>query len=419
MYFLDTPDASKNQMKMEWSNQTTVKSAEPFSLQRINAEEAARHQVNTVLLSILLGVGVIGNSIVILTYHFRMKNKRDDRYFIPCLAVTNMLACVSASVLFVTLNTFPVMFTSTVLCKSLNFVTRMTCVESLIILLIISIQRYKKICTRGRSRLSLFWKRLFIVVSVITSVIISIPTLVFFGIKIRDNPSHNITEFHCDHVTNNISEKYGLNIYLGFIGLFFVGIVVSITVIYTMIGKRIHAKIQPPQTKSTLATSSDTLNYNSLLKYSKSDSNLNGRLESRIVEESDDGILHKFTEKNGDHVFRSKSEAGKRKYTVSEVKKARSGLGIFVFRYYYMFVSISLVTTISFIPPILILTLEAADAFVVNNITSDFGFNVILILRRSYLFSYVINPFMFGLFDTTFRKALVEVFRQLRFSSHS
>ena len=419
MYFLDTPDASKNQMKMEWSNQTTVKSAEPFSLQRINAEEAARHQVNTVLLSILLGVGVIGNSIVILTYHFRMKNKRDDRYFIPCLAVTNMLACVSASVLFVTLNTFPVMFTSTVLCKSLNFVTRMTCVESLIILLIISIQRYKKICTRGRSRLSLFWKRVFIVISVITSVIISIPTLVFFGIKIRDNPSHNITEFHCDHVTNNISEKYGLNIYLGFIGLFFVGIVVSITVIYTMIGKRIHAKIQPPQTKSTLATSSDTLNYNSLLKYSKSDSNLNVRLESRIVEESDDGILHKFTEKNGDHVFRSKSEAGKRKYTVSEVKKARSGLGIFVFRYYYMFVSISLVTTISFIPPILILTLEAADAFVVNNITSEFGFNVILILRRSYLFSYVINPFMFGLFDTTFRKALVEVFRQLRFSSHS
>lgn len=419
MYFLDTPDASKNQMKMEWSNQTTVKSAEPFSLQRINAEEAARHQVNTVLLSILLGVGVIGNSIVILTYHFRMKNKRDDRYFIPCLAVTNMLACVSASVLFVTLNTFPVMFTSTVLCKSLNFVTRMTCVESLIILLIISIQRYKKICTRGRSRLSLFWKRLFIVVSVITSVIISIPTLVFFGIKIRDNPSHNITEFHCDHVTNNISEKYGLNIYLGFIGLFFVGIVVSITVIYTMIGKRIHAKIQPPQTKNNLATSSDTLNYNSLLKYSKSDSNLNVRLESRIVEESDDGILHKFTEKNGDHVFRSKSEAGKRKYTVSEVKKARSGLGIFVFRYYYMFVSISLVTTISFIPPILILTLEAADAFVVNNITSEFGFNVILILRRSYLFSYVINPFMFGLFDTTFRKALVEVFRQLRFSSHS
>ena len=404
---------------MEWSNQTTVKSAEPFSLQRINAEEAARHQVNTVLLSILLGVGVIGNSIVILTYHFRMKNKRDDRYFIPCLAVTNMLACVSASVLFVTLNTFPVMFTSTVLCKSLNFVTRMTCVESLIILLIISIQRYKKICTRGRSRLSLFWKRVFIVISVITSVIISIPTLVFFGIKIRDNPSHNITEFHCDHVTNNISEKYGLNIYLGFIGLFFVGIVVSITVIYTMIGKRIHAKIQPPQTKSTLATSSDTLNYNSLLKYSKSDSNLNVRLESRIVEESDDGILHKFTEKNGDHVFRSKSEAGKRKYTVSEVKKARSGLGIFVFRYYYMFVSISLVTTISFIPPILILTLEAADAFVVNNITSEFGFNVILILRRSYLFSYVINPFMFGLFDTTFRKALVEVFRQLRFSSHS
>lgn len=119
----------------------------------------------------------------------------------------------------------PVMFTSSVMCKSLNFVTRVTCVESLTILLIISIQRYKKICTRGKSRMSLFWKRMAIVISMICSTVLSIPSLVFIGVnETKRNIYNNVTEFRCEHVTRNVHEKYGLNIYLGFIGLFFVGI---------------------------------------------------------------------------------------------------------------------------------------------------------------------------------------------------
>lgn len=402
-------------------NQTIDETHVYYSTKDLNSFIAANYRINSIIVSILLSIGVIGNSIVILTYHFRMRNKRDDRYFIPCLAITNMLACISASVLFVTLNAIPVMFTSSVMCKSLNFVTRVTCVESLTILFIISIQRYKKICTRGKSRMSLFWKRMAIVISIICSTVLSIPTLVFYGVNVtlRNINNNNVTEFRCEHVTRNVHEEYGLDIYLGFLGLFFVGVVLSIAVIYTLIGRRIYTKIQPPQTKSMLSASQDALNYNSLLKYSKSDTNLQGRLQSRYMEDSEEMGLKRFTETNGEHVQRSKSEAGKRKYTVSEVKKARAGLGLFVFRYYYMFVSISLVTSISFISPILILILEAAGIVAIDELQSGFGFNIVLLLRRSYLFSYTINPFMFGLFDTTFRKALVEVFQQLPFSSRS
>lgn len=409
--------STENLSSVGFFNQTIDKTHVYYSTKDLNSAIAANYRINSIIVSILLSIGVIGNSIVILTYHFRMKNKRDDRYFIPCLAITNMLACVSASVLFVTLNAIPVMFTSSVMCKSLNFVTRVTCVESLTILLIISIQRYKKICTRGKSRMSLFWKRMAIVISMICSTVLSIPSLVFIGVnETKRNIYNNVTEFRCEHVTRNVHEKYGLNIYLGFIGLFFLGIVISTAVIYTLIGRRIYTKIQPPQTKSMLSASQDALNYNSLLKYSKSDTNLQGRLQSRSMEESEEMVLKRFTETN---VQRSKSEAGKRKYTVSEVKKARAGLGLFVFRYYYMFVSISLVTSISFISPILILILEAAGIVTINELQPGFGFNIVLLLRRSYLFSYTINPFMFGLFDTTFRKALVEVFQQLPFSSRS
>lgn len=401
-------------------NQTIDETHVYYSTKDLNSSIAANYRINSIIVSILLSIGVIGNSIVILTYHFRMKNKRDDRYFIPCLAITNMLACISASVLFVTLNAIPVMFTSSVMCKSLNFVTRVTCVESLTILFIISIQRYKKICTRGKSRMSLFWKRMAIVISMICSTVFSIPTLVFYGVNVTQrNINNNVTEFRCEHVTRNVHEEYGLDIYLGFLGLFFVGVVLSIAVIYTLIGRRIYTRIQPPQTKSMLSASQDALNYNSLLKYSKSDTNLQGRLQSRYMEDSEEMVLKRFTETNGEHVQRSKSEAGKRKYTVSEVKKARAGLGLFVFRYYYMFVSISLVTSISFISPILMLILEAAGTVAIDELQPGFGFNIVLLLRRSYLFSYTINPFMFGLFDTTFRKALVEVFQQLPFSSRS
>lgn len=399
-------------MEMENLNET---SDERFhSLEELNSSIAAKYQANTVLVSILMSIGVLGNSIVILTYHFRMKNRRDDRYFIPCLAVTNLLACISASVMFLALNSLPVMFTSTSVCKGLNFFTRATCVESLTMLLIISMQRYKKICTKGRNRFSLLWKRLAIVFSIIFCAIISFPTLVFYRVKVVKRSSHNnITEFHCEMVATNSHEQYGMYTYLAFVAIFFLGVVLSITVIYILIGKRIHTNIQPPQTKSMIATSYDSLHYNSLLKHSKSDSQLPGKLHA-VTDGSADNILQRFYETNGVNVKRSQSETGKRKYNVSEVKKARSGLGIFVFRYYYMFVSISLVTFISFIPPIIIMIMESIDADVIGDITSDFGFHVVLLLRRSYILSYSINPFMFGLFDTTFRKALIDVFHQLR-----
>jgi hypothetical protein len=216
-------------------------------------------------------------------------------------------------------------------------------------------------------------------------------------------------------VTKNPNEKIGMHTYLVFVAVFFLSVVLTITVIYILIGKRIHTNIQPPQTKSTLTTSYDSLYYNSLLKHSKSDSHLTGKVHGMACESSDNN-LQKFYETNGLNVKRSQSETGKRKYTVSEVKKSRSGLGIFVFRYYYMFVSISFVTFVSFIPPIIILLMEAIDPQVIGDITSDFGFNVVLLLRRSYLLSYSINPFMFGLFDTTFRKALIDVFQQFLIS---
>lgn len=83
-----------------------------------------------------------------------------------------------------------------------------------------------------------------IVILMICSIVFFILFFVFIGVnEIKRNIYNNVIEFCCEYVIRNVYEKYGFNIYLGFIGLFFVGIVISIVVIYILIGWRIYIKI--------------------------------------------------------------------------------------------------------------------------------------------------------------------------------
>jgi hypothetical protein len=43
-------------------------------------------------------LGVIGNSCVLFIYIFKMKQHREDRYFIPILALVDLMASMFASI---------------------------------------------------------------------------------------------------------------------------------------------------------------------------------------------------------------------------------------------------------------------------------------------------------------------------------
>lgn len=58
------------------------------------------HQLlfNTVILWVYFAVGIVGNSVVLFFYSFRIKGKLEDRFLIPHLAFFDLLATVFTTI---------------------------------------------------------------------------------------------------------------------------------------------------------------------------------------------------------------------------------------------------------------------------------------------------------------------------------
>ena len=69
-----------------------------YKLDKWNSDLARGLIPNNVILSLYIITGLIGNSIVILIYGFKMKGNKEERYFIPFLATADLwasLVCAS------------------------------------------------------------------------------------------------------------------------------------------------------------------------------------------------------------------------------------------------------------------------------------------------------------------------------------
>ena len=150
----------------------------------------------TIIYSIVVVSGIVGNSFVVSMYLVKMRRKEmETRYFIPILAVFDLLMCVLAGI-FVIENYVPVIgiFFSDGRCKALYFFLAFAMMTSNALLLTIAIQRYLKVCRPLGKQMNLFSRRLTTVVVITTSIIYALPTLIVTG------------------VTSSYDVEYGMNI---------------------------------------------------------------------------------------------------------------------------------------------------------------------------------------------------------------
>lgn len=96
---------------------------------------------NTILVIIGAFIGVIGNTVVIFFYFFRIK-ERGERYFIPLLGIVDLLGCLISPPYYIMDNMYLLSYPSTSACRILSFVQIFIPGISGHTLLVISIQRY-------------------------------------------------------------------------------------------------------------------------------------------------------------------------------------------------------------------------------------------------------------------------------------
>ncbi|XP_062586422.1 octopressin receptor-like [Saccostrea cucullata] len=353
-----------------------------------NEEESQKYTLSTCILSFYLVIGLVGNTLVIILYKTRMNSKNDDRYFIPAIAIIDLIGCVFSTTLSLLNNEQPVMFPGSFSCKLIQFGTCSSIIASLFMLLVISVQRFQKICRPFGFQMNLNHKRLATTIAVILACCFSIPMLLLYQNIEVTHETKNITGHICGSAPG--TEKLG-DFTRAILITVEVGAVFSMTVLYILVGRKLIEQFKVSRKLHDINSISGTSNSGS-----------NERTTIRTVPSIDAELTDNFSNVENDkkELFQQDMRNGKRRSTINRSKKKPVSNGR---RYSIMFMVISLVAIVCYIPPWTFVILEAKDSDFWRSLTFD-EVQVFLIIRNLYIVNHIANPFIYGFFDPKFRR---------------
>ena len=384
---------------------------------------------NNVFLGLYILIGIFGNSLVLFVYIFRMKSGKDDRYFIPSLAAMDLFACVIGSSYALSLNLLPVAFSGDFVCKFLWFMSQFTTVSSSLLLLVIAVHRYMKVCKPLKPKWSLHRKRLAVVLTVTTSFIASLPTFAFYGEIEIFNQNLNITGYRCSHVHEEML-SYDLLIVYNCVLFIFASLgIVLISILYTLIGKSIYRKVilyrksfrrpkRIPRPKLSVSADENFSAFaNDVMKNNTDEGTPNNsETEHQNTPSREDDRVSEISRSRSTCNSTVSILTSPRK---SHIPRTLGGKPIpnmknhfLHYKYSYMFMTIAIVFVVSYLPRIVIMLLESIyDDFWRK---SDAAIAALLFLYRMYILNHVTNPFIYGFFDGTFRHEVRLIFCRCR-----
>lgn len=215
------------------------------SLQELNDDRFLVGIPAVIYIGILMFIGTIGNIIVCYIFCFRMR-KTTTNCFIITLGVFDLLCCsIGMPTEFLDLR-YPYMFPSGLLCKMLRFITFLTNGASSLILLVISIDRYRRVCHPLKVQISPKMARKISALMTVIAAILTWPTVVIYGIRTTPTPVASINGSDCsvaDNMKSTIYPSLYYFIILGIILLSFVFMLTNYTLIWRQVWRRSHGQI--------------------------------------------------------------------------------------------------------------------------------------------------------------------------------
>ncbi|XP_033735884.1 cholecystokinin receptor-like [Pecten maximus] len=134
-----------------------------------------------VIIASCLILGTLGNVFVMYIYWFGNKSPNEDRFFIPFLALFDICTCAVCSGSEIITEVRPLRFDNNTVCKMMAFSSIAFATMSSHLLLLITIDRYLKICTPFRPQMTLRRKKLALAVIVCAGVAVSLPSVIVYG----------------------------------------------------------------------------------------------------------------------------------------------------------------------------------------------------------------------------------------------
>ncbi|VDI71392.1 Hypothetical predicted protein [Mytilus galloprovincialis] len=375
---------------------------------------------------IYMVIGVIGNSMVLVVYKYQMKTTSDERYFIPILAVLDVIASVLCSLGTIIWDLMQTNFENVILCKCRYLFASFTASMSFCVLLCIGVQRYLKICRQ--CALSLKPRKMMIVFSILFSIGFCFPFGVNYGIN-KYEKNDNIIGNRCSRLkTADYTSKQAFSIVFAVI-LFCV--VLTLFILYGMIGFKIlcHKRSNKPTHLPLYADKNKTSNVNTT-----SDNQIvaiegkstNRESFSDAIEAKKGGGPNEMSMKlknKKQHTLKSQandckasaetiySQAKPTTQTKVDHNRSQKRNNRVKKNINFMFIVITLVSLISYCPLGAVAVMEGIIPDFRTNLTATES-HIVLWFHRTFIINSIINPFIYAFLDTEFNEAFKRLFKK-------
>ncbi|XP_061164399.1 gastrin/cholecystokinin type B receptor-like [Saccostrea echinata] len=403
-------------------------------LEKWNRELTESLILNDVILSLYMIMGLLGNSTVIIIYGFMMKGNKEERYFIPFLAVVDLCGCLVSSSSAIALNMMQATFYNIYACKAVHFLTMFLTFTSGLFLLIIAVHRYLKIRKPFGKQMTLKWKQFAMCLSLITALTSSLPMIYFFGLVPFPNTKEGIIGWRCSRLK---SANKTLSLIFGtFVVIATVTVMLSLLILYSKIGYTIlqHFNITNDKNKSCseaeitdvdqfqkkISTQDDPLS-------AKDNKNHPIQLDSIKVtgynsSETDDTRLSgmnspetsaKTTQKISIKITTYRGNTNQHDSKSSVIQRKNKQNRRVVYKLTLMFMLITVIFLICFIPKVIIMLLEARNPKFLEELL-DSARAGISFVSRMYIINYITNPFIYAFLDNKFACEVKKLFDKCR-----
>ena len=418
------------------------------NLERLHRDKLKELAPVIAILALLMIIGLVGN-VSIFIFYWRQPKRSSTTFFIMVLAVTDFfVCCVMGLEIADVINTY--VFDNDVACKLYIYCNHIAAVASGFVLVIIAIDRHRKLCHPLKPQLTLKHAKIVTIVCLTVALVTSVPVVFMFGtspvnVTYTYNTSYPIKGSDCGTIPEN--EKFKEIFH--YVYLFGFSICTIILVVhYTLIGRVIYRYHKNHQhfkrdirqvvaqdqnsTSSAGRTSENVLSSVDKLDTSVQSVNSSSQTLKRGMNASEDNTTDIDCKDDNDpgHVSnlttlssqdRASSSSNNSSDTLNRdarnsdtlTNQKTSGKKAAT-KKYKKTVAAMKVTIMLFI-----MTVVFIVSFVPYQIVSSLGHGVYKetvgfeLAYRSYLMNSIFNPFIFGLFNADFRRSFSDVLRSM------
>lgn len=363
------------------------------TLQDYNDEEALRRLAPMIYLLLLMLIGIPGNVLVLVVYPIRFQ-KSTHRTFIIGLALSDLFVCAVTLPFEITEMRFQYTFYNMWACKFFRACNNLFALSSIFILMGLSGDRYRRVFTPLKLQMTSHHATIFIVFSVCLSFLFSWPNFFISGIRHVKLGEFNITGFDCS-LSDQFAKTIYPTVYGGTLFLIFIICMVSLIVIYSLIGRKLCAHIQFRRTFSNVSSSKSTSDTS--LPNERHKINTSQQYENEVFEEkkqnSEKKLISKQKSTNKDRQKSTKEDMASKKLT-----KIAFAVSLAFILSYLPHLTISLLTA-----------LKGKFLFPPGPIVSA----VLPIVTRSFAINNVVNPIIYAFIDRRFRDGYRFIFKKM------